>query len=494
MNEICKRGNCTGCMACMNMCNSNAIEMKMDEKGFWYPYINQKLCTNCGMCVNICHINNKPQQNGSIQKEVFAMWSLDNVNRFESSSGGAFSELAKVILDDGGVVFGAYWNDELKVVHGGICSFDELSKLRKSKYVQSSIDYTYNEAINALKEGKKVLFSGTPCQIAGLLNVVPKNLREKLYTVDLFCFGVSSPGVFEDYKTYVESKYGKKIKRIDFRTKNTGWKRYTMCLVLEDNIIIQKAPQTSLWLNSFMEGLTIRESCKQCCYNNLERMGDISLGDYWKYAALNKDEFDDDMGISSVIVNTEKGKQLFDTVRNKNYVSIRSIEDIITKQKRALDSKKLPNSNYDEFWNKYFNEGFYNASKKYIREGEEAGWKSARKYLVAIDWLMLKQNGKSIASYFERNNYKNIAIYGMGEFGLLLCNELENEDINVVFTMDSERILPYNNIPMISIEQLKDMDDVDAIVVTPVFAFNKIKTQLEKNVKYPIISLEEVVK
>lgn len=493
MEKICK-GMCSGCMACMNVCGSNAIEMRMDKKGFLYPVINNQLCIDCGKCAKICHINNKPNQENCIEKEVYAMWSLDSENRFESSSGGIFSELAKVILNDRGIVFGAYWNDELKVVHGSISSVTELGKFRKSKYVQSSINYTFNDAIDALKNNKKVLFSGTPCQIAGLLKLVPEKLKVNLYTVDVFCFGVGSPGVFEEYKKYIEKEYHKKIKKIDLRTKNTGWKRYTMRVVLEDNMVIQKAPQVSLWLNSFMEGLIIRESCRQCDYNNLNRMGDISIGDYWKYSALNKNEFDDDMGISSLIVNTEKGKRLINKLKDKVYISKRNIEDIVKKQKRALDSKKLPDSDYDEFWKQYFSEGFYNASKKYIRDGEKAGWKSARKYLVAVDWLYLQQNGQKVSSYFKRKDLKNIAIYGMGEFGLLLCNELENEDINIVFTIDSERILPYNDIPVISMSQLKEMEDVDAIIVTPVFAYNEIKKQLEKIVDYPIISLEEVVK
>ena len=494
MEEICSMKSCTGCMACFNICPNSAIEMKMNEKGFFYPYINLDLCSDCGMCKKKCPVNFRAKRNDSIEKEVFAMWSLDDSIRYESSSGGAFSELAKVILNDGGVVFGAYWNDEIKVVHGKISSICELHKLRKSKYVQSSIWNTYNDVLKYIKNGKKILFCGTPCQIVGLLNVIPDNLKENLYTIDIFCFGAASPGVFEEYKSFLENKYKKKILKIDLRTKITGWKKYVMSISFEDGTKIIKPQHTSLWLNDFKKALTVRESCQNCNYNNINRIGDISLGDYWNFSPLNKFEPDDDRGISCIIVNSEKGKKLFEAIKGKTHISARSINDILLKQKRALGSEQLPVSDYNEFWKLYSKEGFYNTSKKFIDGGEESAWKAAIKYQTAIDWLMMKQKGISIISYFEKKELKNIAIYGMGEFGLLLCNELENEDINIVFTMDSERILPYNDIPVISMSQLKEMEDVDAIIVTPVFAYNKIKKQLEKIVDYPIISLEEIVK
>lgn len=201
MKEICCTSDCTGCMACVNVCAHHAISVVQDKEGFDRPQIDESLCVDCGLCAKTCPINHHPLATEPI--EIYSGWSSNEAVRINSSSGGAFTEIARPVLEDGGVVFGCTLNDKLQAEHIYVETLEDLeNNLRGSKYVQSRIGNTYEQAKDFLRQGRKVLFSGTPCQIAGLRNYLRKDY-ENLLTVDLICHGVPSPLIFEEYKKYI---------------------------------------------------------------------------------------------------------------------------------------------------------------------------------------------------------------------------------------------------------------------------------------------------
>lgn len=216
--KIIKSNNCTGCFACYNVCPVNAIEMKYDDEGFYKPLISSN-CIECGRCIKICPVIDNINSNKVL--ETYAAWSNDEEILLNSSSGGIFSELALNILNDNGIVYGVGWeNGEVK--HKRITTKDGLRELQGSKYLPSFVGEAYKSVLEDLKNGKKVLFSGTPCQIAGLNKIVR---HDNLITVDLICHGMPSYKVF---KKYCKEEFLEEVKKVDFRSKKTGWINFSL--------------------------------------------------------------------------------------------------------------------------------------------------------------------------------------------------------------------------------------------------------------------------
>lgn len=223
MKNICNINECTGCMACVNACAHHAIRIIADKEGFDRPVIDETLCVDCGLCAKTCPVNHHPLANEP--KEIYSGWSSDEAVRINSSSGGAFTEIARPVLEDGGVVFGCALNDKLQAEHIYVETLEDLeNKLRGSKYVQSRIGNTYAQAKNFLRQGRKVLFSGTPCQIAGLKNYLRRDY-DNLITVDLICHGVPSPMLFEDYKKFIQKHENMKLTKVSFRCKKLRFEK-----------------------------------------------------------------------------------------------------------------------------------------------------------------------------------------------------------------------------------------------------------------------------
>ena len=220
MIEITEKSNCCGCTACANKCPRNAIKMVEDDKGFLYPYIDRKKCINCGLCDKVCPIINKRKTEN--YPKAYAAINKDEKIRLNSSSGGIFSALANYILEEQGIIFGAAFSDDFLVKHIMIDNKDDLYKLRTSKYLQSSLGDIYKEVEKKLNEGKKVLFTGTSCQINGLYGYLNK-IYENLYTQDIICHGVPSPKVWKNYLKYRQEKDLESPTKINFREKTIGW-------------------------------------------------------------------------------------------------------------------------------------------------------------------------------------------------------------------------------------------------------------------------------
>lgn len=307
--------NCAGCTACFSKCPKSAIQMIKREDGFLYPNIDYSRCIRCNLCEKTCPIlNKKEEKKNFLVRKVYAMKTEKSEIRKCSSSGGIFSALAEYILEAGGVVFGAAYEDNFSVSH--ICIHDkkELPKLIGSKYVQSELHEVFKQTKIALDNEQLVLFSGVPCQIIGLKAFLGENY-DNLVCVDVVCHGVPSFNLLDSYIKYKENSRKQNVIAFNFRDKSKGWRNYSISITYE-NGDIEYIPHTDdLFMKLFLSDVALRKSCyyKNCKGNNRE--SDITIGDFWgiKNIAPN---LDDDMGTSLVIVNSQKGLDLINSLKS----------------------------------------------------------------------------------------------------------------------------------------------------------------------------------
>lgn len=324
MNRYLKTNNladCCGCSACVQSCPTHCIKMEANSEGFLYPVIEESSkCIECSLCAKVCPM--EQENDYEYSANYYAAYSTNREQIDNSSSGGLFPELAKEFLNKEGIVFGAYLPEDHKLIHVGISESNELTKLLGSKYIQSDLRNTFSECKQKLTEGKSVLFTGTPCQIAGLRRYLRKDY-ENLYTADVICHGVPSQKAFDLYVDFLEKKHKAKLVDIDFRDKKrNGWSitlRYTMESPngkRKDYYLISKMSE---YFMAFLTSQVLRESCYKCPFASMKRPGDITMGDFWGYQKT-RPELKHDEGLSLLLVNTEKGKQLADILLNKGAV------------------------------------------------------------------------------------------------------------------------------------------------------------------------------
>lgn len=320
MIEIIDKSECCGCHACYSACPKNAIDMIVDENGFKIPKIKKELCINCGKCDKVCPIKNRDDVKN--KPTAYAAYNKDMNIRLKSSSGGIFSLLAEYILNLGGVVFGARFNEKFEVVHDYITRKDDILKFQGSKYVQSIIGNSYKEVKKFLEEGKYVLFTGTPCQVAGLLKYLNKSY-DKLYTQDFICHGCPSPKVWSQYLKYQKDLNKiRSIKEINFRNKKNGWSKYSM-LINYDGNQYNVSHDTDYFMKAFLSDLCLRDSCYNCKFKGKHRTSDITLADFWGIDNILPEMNQEDFGTSLVIVNSEKGKN---TLKKLNEIVIQEVD------------------------------------------------------------------------------------------------------------------------------------------------------------------------
>lgn len=323
MLNITEKEECCGCSACVQICPQECISLKEDQEGFWYPRVAKQSCTECGLCEKTCPILNLPEQRTG-KPDAYAAFSPEDSIRIKSSSGGLFTLLAEDILQKGGVVFGAAFDQDWSVHHIKVETIEQLDKLRGSKYLQSRPEDTYREAEKLLREDRLVLYTGTGCQIAGLKAFLShrkhhfgKDLMDNnnLYTVDVLCHGVPSPKVWKKYISSHISDFGEPIRQTFFRKKEPGWKRYSVSLCSDSKQYVQ-AFQEDAYMQMFLKNICLRPSCHNCHFKDLNRTSDITLGDFWGIEKV-APEMDDDKGTSIVLIQSNKGRQLFQNVMKR---------------------------------------------------------------------------------------------------------------------------------------------------------------------------------
>lgn len=305
------RKDCCGCGACANICPNNAISMKEDEYGFIFPVIDEKICINCHMCQKVCAFQNIDESNLPLKTWVAVTKNKESLKK--SASGGVFFTLAKEFVKENNCAVGAAFDDAFNLKHIIAEDIDTLTKLQGSKYTQSNTEFVYREIKIKLNNGKKVLFSGCPCQVAGLKAFLGREY-ENLITIDLICHGVPSNKSFKDYIAVLQKKNGVQIESFNFRDKRYGW-GINGTAFTSDNKNVKALCTSSSYLYYFSHGLTYRENCYKCKYASKNRPSDITIGDYWGIEKehselLNKKVIDESKGVSVVIANTQKGIDL----------------------------------------------------------------------------------------------------------------------------------------------------------------------------------------
>lgn len=370
INKVLDEGkeNCCGCYACFNICPVNAITMIKDEKGFFYPKIDKEKCINCGLCLKVCPTENVKAEK---QKEIipYAVYSKVLEERLISSSGGVFSLLAKYILNEGGIVYGAVFNEEYNVCHQGIEDLKELDSLRRSKYMQSEINDLYNQIKKNLKKNRLVLFTGTPCQVEGLYRFLDKDY-ENLYTQDTVCHGVPSSKVWQKYLKELEEEGKINLEQdldINFRNKDDGWRKYNFKIINKESKseYLEKASD-NVYMKAFLNDLILRDSCYDCKFKKKYRESDITLSDYWGAQKLEQ-EFNDDKGLSLITLNSDKGKKLFYKIQNQLIYKETDLDAAIKFNPSWIKSSQK-NKNIDKFFKQLDKKSLKKLVKKYRRK------------------------------------------------------------------------------------------------------------------------------
>lgn len=329
---------CTGCHACASICPKECIIMKDTGEGFLFPVIDLESCVQCGRCEKVCPVLH--EQKKSMHTQAFAMKSRDENERKNSTSGGVFSLIAKQVIDAGGIVYGAAYDEKFSVRHIPVVDNSGLAFLQGAKYVQSVIGTTFMEIEKELKRGRQVLFSGTPCQCAGLKSVLGKEYDD-LLTVDLICHGVPSPKVWQTYIDYRSGKEnnGKRPVKINMRSKASGWSRYSVEFDYGEGKITRIQNNQDLFIRAFIGNICLRGSCSNCAAKGVERCTDLTLGDYWGVWNQHP-EFDDDKGVSIVFVHSDKGKNVLQrAAENAEWIEV-SVEDAYRENISLMASSK----------------------------------------------------------------------------------------------------------------------------------------------------------
>lgn len=357
--------DCNGCGVCSSKCPKHAILMKKDEEGFLYPIIDKQKCINCGICRKVCP--NVYYKNSENISKAYISYTKNDIDKKNSASGGMYYAIAKYVIGLNGVIFGVAYDNNLVARHEYAETIEEAKKFRGSKYVRSDLNNSYKTVEKFLKDDRYVLFTGTPCQCQGLRSYL-KNKYNKLITCEIICHANPSPLVFELYKNNIESRYSKKIKKIDFRSKENGWHNQTPIIEFDDASMIED----NSYFKSFVGEMINRPSCYDCRFCTIDRHSDFTIGDAWGINKIDQSIKDDDTGLSLFVVNTEKGFKIFDEIKSELFFKETDIEkafsfnhhcNVKVNDRRDLffeqiNSGEINDENIIEYMNKYTKEPF----------------------------------------------------------------------------------------------------------------------------------------
>lgn len=383
--KLCTAENCTGCMACYNICPVGAISISQDRKGFYVPEIHDAKCIHCNQCVSICpelrHSRGQPPQS------VLACWARNDVLRQASTSGGIFSGLAAETFRRGGVVCGVCLDHNLVARHVIVENIEKLTPLRGSKYVQSDVGNVMNACKQHLEAEKQVFFTGTPCQVAGFKNFLGHGY-ENLLTADIICHGVPSPLVFDKYLRFIESTYLKKIMSVQFRYKKPGWTVFSMQIVFEDQSEYIADSMTDPYLIAFLKDYISRDCCARCRYAVDWRQGDLTIADFWGYVSDKWATRNTEKGISLVLQNTAKGIEALDAIA-KNYIIVEKTMEEAKSGNQCLSRPYPPNKETEKFWRKFLSdEKFEDVLKEYLYPRKRSKWHEVSRFIDDKSYLI----------------------------------------------------------------------------------------------------------
>lgn len=383
MIQITDPSDCCGCTACMSVCGHDAITMEPDALGFLYPKVNMDKCVDCKLCEKVCAFNDHYDTSLNLSKpDVYGARHKDPKQVASSRSGAAFIAISDWILRQGGVVYGVGYADHFRVVHKRATTKEERDEFKGSKYVQSDLDHIFRQVKQDLREGRIVLFSGTPCQTSGLNSYVGKRLRENLYLVDIVCHGVPSPYMWRDYLKFLEEKVGSKITWVNFRDKQKyGWRAH------HETFIFGGAKNKMSFTYLFYSHIMFRKSCGKCHFTNTRRPSDITLADFWGWEKTNPDANKDDKGLSLIFCNTEKGRKLFEAVKKDLDYFPADLENVI--QPNMQHPSEI-HPKRDQFEREYAKHGFKYVYYKYGEDGWRYKTRHLKSYIKTIIMKIIK--------------------------------------------------------------------------------------------------------
>ena len=382
---------CTGCGACVQRCPKRCISWTQREFGFRYPQIDKDACVNCGLCEKVCPTDKALEV--PVEQKVYAAVHKDTEVLAKSTSGGAFTAIADAIFAQGGIVYGAAMLDDMQVKHIRTTGKDDFEGLRSSKYLQSDTGTTYQMVEQDLKQGKFVLYSGTPCQIDGLKNFLGKDY-ETLYTVDIVCHGVGSQAYFDKYMDFARERYGK-IKALRFRSKEyAGWSCGGVVVVVDSSDCLKKIPYRDFdnyYYSYFLSGDIYRKSCYSCKYANTNRVGDFTLGEYWGVEALNL-PLQTENGCSLLLVNNQHAMQLLDEIESLDRVET-TVEQAAHCNKQLNAPSKLMDSRQNRI-GEYESMSGQQIQKEYLKNHRKTVVKGQLKALMPYKLKLLIRSAR----------------------------------------------------------------------------------------------------
>ncbi len=360
--------NCTGCGACHNICPKGAIKMVENSEGFLYPQVDSKLCIDCGLCKKTCPTSNFQKNQNSSKPESYAVMASDEVRMSGVSSGGASPVFMEQILKNNGYVVGAIYDEDWRIIHKISNKIEDLDKFKGSKYYQSNTKNIYQEVKKLLEEQRTVLFTGTPCQIAGLKAFLKKDY-ENLILVDIVCHGVPSYKTFEMFVQKLFTQEDEKLKAVDFRSKKYGWGPKLTTTTTTTTTTTEHAcyNHEHSFMTAFLRNFSIRKSCFTCPFQKTPRQGDITIGDFWRIARYDK-KLDDKKGTSLVVINNVKGKNFFDSVKSEFKLVEKVPYKYAVKGNKTLIRPTKFNPNRDEFMANVTKENIDSLLKKFVGE------------------------------------------------------------------------------------------------------------------------------
>lgn len=345
-----QKDQCSGCYACYNACPVDAIRMESNQEGFWYPVVDEEKCIHCGRCIQVCQIDNHKAMKRDRQTEAYACMNKNLDRRLSSSSGGVFIELAQYVIDRGGYVFGAAFDENLHLRHTYASDLESCMMFMGSKYLQSEIGSSYSDAKKFLSQKKLVLFTGTPCQIHGLKLFLGREYSN-LITVDLACHGVPSPAVFDKYIKELESSSHSKVVDFYFRSKKKGWNNFSREIHLENGETKVTQHNECPFVKGFSANLYLRPSCYVCKNKGDNRYSDLVMGDYWGVKTIHP-KFSDDKGTFLLLVRSDKGAEVLNAVKNNFRLEIKKASKG-NAFNPAIANPVDSNPNRDRFFNEF---------------------------------------------------------------------------------------------------------------------------------------------
>lgn len=353
MINVKRKEDCVGCEACSQKCPIKCIDMYVDEQGFMYAEADSEKCINCGLCDDVCPVINQSEYRKP--KITYAAWNDDDNERLNSSSGGIFILLAKNIIENDGIVFGARFDSRWQVVHDYADNYEALRQFQGSKYLQSRIGDSYNQAELFLKQGRKVMFTGTPCQVAGLRKFLRKDWGDSLILVDIVCHGVPSPLVWGKYLESLANNRVESIGNIQFRNKAQGWQNYNISIEQygESQYILNEPGYENSFIWGFLKDLYLRPSCYECPAKCGKSLSDLTIADFWGIEQINPEIFSE-KGVSLVLANSKKGKEVLLSTSVKTVEIL--YEDALRFNPSIEQSSNLPPQS-KKFWKLFKKKG-----------------------------------------------------------------------------------------------------------------------------------------